>query len=87
MTGAGEGLRLSEALFGDQPPVLRICARQDRLPAAECIIAERCDHSKVCRTCGAELHYDPAATIALLGPEFIVCGDCVGQALTDAGIE
>ena len=62
--------------------VLRLCARiDDFLPVSECAVPDRCDHeTKRCSVCGWMVHYDPKASIPLLGAERIVCTWCLEDA-------
>jgi hypothetical protein len=46
------------------------------LPAADCACPDRCI-PKACALCKRGVHYDPAASIPLLGEEMIVCDRCI----------
>lgn len=52
--------------------VLRFCASYEDLPREDCVIPERCEE-RACSICGALVHYDPKASIPILGREKIVC--------------
>jgi hypothetical protein len=65
--------------------VLRLCAGYDELPREECVCPERCVE-RHCSRCRRPVHYDPRASIPLLGDEVIVCGTCLdryGAAVTE----
>ncbi len=64
--------------------VLRLCVRKSTLPPEQCAVPERCE-TRRCQIdeCQEEVHYDPMASISALGEEFIVCTECVEQALGD----
>lgn len=55
--------------------VLRLCASYERLPREQCVIPERCEE-RICSLCEGPVHYDPRASIPILGPERIVCSSC-----------
>lgn len=58
---------------------LRICAEYSLLAETEmpCVAceAERC-RPEACATCGAKVHYDPAASIPAFPNEIITCTEC-----------
>lgn len=57
------------------PEVLRLCASHENLPREQCAVPERCE-DRTCSICGQLVHYDPKASIPILGPERIVCTEC-----------
>lgn len=63
--------------------LLRLCARLAVLPPGDCLIPERCLHDKSCSRCRQLVHYDPAASIEILGREVLVCESCL-EGFTDA---
>lgn len=74
-------------MIPDQP-VLRLCVRlgpaeDGGLPADQCTIPGRCERRQ-CSRCGHAVHYDPQASIPLLGPEVILCILCLDAALEAA---
>ena len=68
----------------DNQPVLRLCVRTETLPLDQCAVPERCERRN-CALCGAEVHYDPKASIPLLGPEQITCDICLDR-LVEQGV-
>lgn len=60
--------------------VLRMTASFLRLPEAQCAVPDRCE-PRACQRCGRPVHYDPEASIPLLGPEWIVCDICLEAVL------
>ena len=63
--------------------VLRLCAAVRDLPRELCAVPERCQ-DRECGVCGTTVHYDPRASILLLGKEYIVCGGCLEALLEGA---
>lgn len=57
------------------PVVMRLCASLAELPREQCAVPERCV-DRECSQCGQLVHYDPRASIPLLGAELIICGEC-----------
>ena len=57
------------------PFAIRLCASYAALPREQCTVPERC-LERSCSQCGQAVHYDPKASIPLLGAELIVCGEC-----------
>lgn len=68
------------------PPdhVMRLAATVAGLPIDQCAIPERCE-TRECADCHQPVHYDPKACIPLLGPEHIVCDDCMPYYLDGLG--
>lgn len=66
--------------MADPQPVLRICVRKSELPPEECAVPERCENRQ-CQACGQDVHYDPKASIPVLGKEMIVCITCLEKAI------
>lgn len=60
--------------------VLRLCVSVDSLPLADCVVPDRCQLA-TCSGCGRSVHYDPKASIPLLGEEVILCETCTDQLL------
>jgi hypothetical protein len=60
-------------------PVLRLCASYSELPREQCAVPDRCEQ-RACYVCFGPVHYDPAASIPILGAEIIVCGPCFEKA-------
>ena len=65
---------------GDHGPVLRLCASLAMLPLEECAVPERCQ-TRQCRVCDQDVHWDPKASIPILGPEFIICETCFDEGM------
>lgn len=60
---------------------LRIMAGYDKLSAEDCSIPDRCV-TRYCEFCKQACHYDPRATLPILGKETLACGTCVNRMLT-----
>lgn len=61
------------------PGALRLCAPYEQLSREDCAIPERCVE-RSCSICKRGVHYDPKASIPVLGPETIVCTICMEAA-------
>jgi len=60
------------------PQVLRCCASYAQLRREDCLIPERCQE-RLCSDCATRVHYDPKASIPLLGQEKIICETCLDR--------
>lgn len=60
----------------NRQPVLRLCVRKSVLPPEQCAVPERCENRQCCG-CGEDVHYDPKASIPVLGEEMIICMQCL----------